>query len=228
MQAEKVGVTVTRSHAARARVLERQDVREAVSVAAPLCLGVVAISAVVIGVNPLSRTILIVMVVAALSAITWLSRRGFRRHPHVLALALALTVLVGRIIPLQFALGTAELAEAYFGLVVIGSALFLPWSMRWHIGWISIATVVYLVATLTMPRLSGHGITEYLFAATAIATSVCGQVVVRRRRARQLVAQMALRDERIRLRQAHARLQEAAIEDPLTRLLNRRRLSEDV
>jgi diguanylate cyclase (GGDEF)-like protein len=39
---------------------------------------------------------------------------------------------------------------------------------------------------------------------------------------------MALRDERIRLWEAHARLQEAAIEDPLTRLLNRRRLSEDV
>src|SRR3954454_12140147 len=162
MESVRVWGTRARSGNARARVIERQDVREAVRIAAPLCLVVVTVSVLVLGIDSRTRLVLAVAALVALGSITWLSRSRFRRRPHVLALALVTVILVGRIVPLLFDIGTADLAEAYFGLVVVGSALFLPWSMRWHIAWVSVASGVYLTATLAVPRLNGTGAHEYV------------------------------------------------------------------
>jgi diguanylate cyclase (GGDEF)-like protein len=213
---------------ARARVLERQDIREAIEIAAPISIVVVGASAVLFVQQSLGRSLVAAGAVAALALIWSLTRGPLRRRPHVAAFALVLIILVGRLVPIALDLGTANLTEAYFGLVVIASAVFLPWNLRWHGAWLALAAAVYAAAVLTVPAMQPRGPREVVFVATAVLVSAAGSIMVRARRRRQLSAQQAFRAQRAELRAAHMRLRESAQMDPLTGLLNRRRLAEDI
>jgi diguanylate cyclase (GGDEF)-like protein len=213
---------------ARARVLERQDIREAIGIAAPIAMGVVAASIVLFTGQSLSRTLVAVGAIAALGLIWFMARGPLRRRPQVAAFALVVVILIGRLLPIALDLGTTNLTEAYFGMVVLASAVFLPWNLRWHGAWLAFAGGAYGAAVLTLPAMSSTGPREVVFVISAMVVSLAGSVMVRARRHRQLAAQRTLRVQRGELREAHARLRESAQEDPLTGLLNRRRLAEDI
>lgn len=212
----------------RTRLLERHDLREAIRIAAPLAV-LVAIASTALFAGPSPERVLIgAMVVIALTCIWRLSAGRLRRRPHIAAFALVSIILVGRLLPMYVGPETAILAEAYFGLVVIGSAVFLPWSARWHGAWLALAGSAYVVAALTVPAMAEtrpHGVA---FALTAILISFTGNTLVRTRRRSTLSAELTLRDQRAALRKAQSQLRAAAHEDPLTGLSNRRRLNEDI
>lgn len=212
----------------RARVLERHDVHEAIRITAPLAVFVAVASTVLFAGSSPERTWVGAAAVVGLIWIWHLAHGRLRRRPHIAAFGLVTVILVGRLLPLYLGPETAILAEAYFGLVVIGSAVFLPWSARWHGAWLAVAGSAYGVAALTVPAMAETRTHGVAFAVTAISISFAGNALVRTRRRRTLSAESGLRDQRAALREAQSRLKAAAHEDPLTGLSNRRRLNEDI
>lgn len=217
------------SRHARTLVLERQDVREAIRVAFPLAVLVTVASTVLFaGHSPGLLAVGLAVLVALVC--TWRLAQGrLRRRPHTAAFALVTVILAARFVPILLDLGgVASLAHAYFGLIAVASAVFLPWSGRWHGAWLAVAGSVYLLTLLAVPALAPgrqHGLA---FAATAAIVSVAGNVLVRTRRRRTFSAELTLRDQRAALREAQAQLEVLVHEDALTGLSNRRRLNEDI
>lgn len=208
--------------------LERRDLREAIQITAPIAVAVAISSALLFAIASPVRFPIAILVIVLLLGIWRLSLGRLRRRPHVAGFALIVSILLCRILTLYLDGSSANLAEAYFGLVVVASALFLPWSSRWHIAWLTVAGVIYGLAAFTLPAMADNRAYGIAYAVTAILISYAGNVLVQNRRGRRWSAELLLRDQRSTLREAQTRLRAAAHEDPLTGLSNRRRLDEDI
>ncbi len=151
-----------------------------------------------------------------------------RRRPHAAGFAVVVTLLVTSIAPELLMPVATSLMPGYLAVIIIASALFLPWSRSWHAAWLLTATAASLGAAAISARSVEHAIEFSILILASAATSAAGNVLVRRRRMRVHLQQVALHDQRAELRRLSAELREMASRDSLTGLSNRRRLNEDV
>ena len=209
----------------RFHVAERRDVREAVRFGALIGAVILAVDLVLNGaVEPVLVPVNTIGVVALLLLFT----PRARRRPHVAGFGVVVTLLVTSLVPELVTPVEVSLLPGYLALIIIASALFLPWGRTWHAAWLLIATVASLGTAILSARSTNHLIEFGILILASAATSAAGNVLVRRRRVRVHLQQVALHDQRAELRRLSAELREMASRDSLTGLGNRRRLNEDI
>ena len=209
----------------RYRAAERRDIREAVGFGAVIGIVVLALDLVLVG---LGDPVLVATNVVGIAALGLLFTRRARRYPHPAAFAVVVILIWTSILPEILAPSDGLLIGAYLVLVIVASALFLPWSAAWHRTWLAVASVSGLGAILVGGRSEAYIVEFVTLLAAAVVTSFGGNILVRRRRERDHRQQLTLHRQRSELRRVQARLEVVASEDSLTGLGNRRRLSEDV
>lgn len=209
----------------RYRVTERRDIRESVR------LGVL-VGAVVLTLDMLTNglantTILVVDAVGVLGLLLLLIR-PVRKHPHAAGFAMLVTLTWVTILPEFPTRFEGSVLPGYLALIIVGSAVFLPWSRGWHAAWLAVAAASSLLTaavTSTTPDALGRMVVVIV---ASVATSAGGNMLIRRRRERVHLQQVALHAQRAQLRRLSAELRDVALRDSLTGLGNRRRLTEDI
>jgi diguanylate cyclase (GGDEF)-like protein len=161
-----------------------------------------------------------------------LVRRGLARPESVvlteLLLVLALAVASILVEPEGRLLAAAEIA-----IILVGSGLFLPWSPRWHAGWLASALAL-IGGLLLAPSLTPIDRFPFLLAAVMSAvTSLIGQRIWQQRLRRMLAQQFELRWlsrysqlQEARVSELNRELNRTARLDPLTGVGNRLALDE--
>jgi diguanylate cyclase (GGDEF)-like protein len=209
----------------RFRVAERRDLREAVRFGSLIGAAILAIDLVL---NASREPALGPVNAIGIVALLLLFTPQARRRPHAAAFAVVVTLLVTSIAPELLNPVETSLMPGYLALIIIASALFLPWGRSWHAAWLLIATVASLGTAVISATSVDHAIEFSILILASSATSAAGNVLVRRRRVRVHLQQVALHDQRAQLRRLSAELREMASRDSLTGLSNRRRLNEDI
>jgi len=216
--------------------------RRQLRVAAGMASLTLAIVLVVDAVAFAGRSSLIVTnnrVEAAMAAAIWgtLRRSGAARpNPWVASYLVASIAIASTLVPLALIPGM-EFLVAYLPITMIAVALFAPWSLRWHVGWL--LNAVFAVSLVTWgpvaTRLGTTGLID-LFAVTIAAAfvSVTGYFVLERQRQsmfrqRQQLRHLNLigREQQRRLTSLASQLEMAIRRDPLTGVGNRLRLGDD-
>jgi diguanylate cyclase (GGDEF)-like protein len=171
--------------------------------------------------------------IVATLALSWVGIRLARRPEPaafgVLALVYAVTLLDARLIP-----DMMTTSAGYVAVIVLGSALFLVWSPRWHASWLVLAVLLSVAQLVTAPAgVSGPAAAQLLVAVAASAVSAIGQPLAFYRVERMLEQQFELRRlTRVAHRQERAveelnrELVRTARLDPVTGIGNRRALDE--
>lgn len=161
-----------------------------------------------------------------------LVRRGLARPESVvlteLLLVLALAVASILVEPEGRLLAAAEIA-----IILVGSGLFLPWSPRWHAGWLA-GALALIGGLLLAPSLTPIDRFPFLLAAVMSAvTSLIGQRIWQQRLRRMLAQQFELRWlsrysqlQEARVSELNRELNRTARLDPLTGVGNRLALNE--
>ena len=177
--------------------------------------------------TPLEVTVVAICAVGAIVV-----RRGLARPEGVVLaeLLLVLALALGGVIsePEGRLLAAAEIA-----MIIVGSGLFLPWSPRWHAGWLGAALVV-IVGMLLVPTLAPIDRFPFVLSALmATATSLIGQRIWQQRLRRMLEQQFELRRlsrysqlQEARVSDLNRELSRTARIDTLTGIGNRRALDE--
>jgi diguanylate cyclase (GGDEF)-like protein len=161
-----------------------------------------------------------------------LVRRGMAR-PEAVVLAellLVLALAVGSVLvePEGRLLAAAEIA-----IILVGSGLFLPWSPRWHAGWLA-GALALIAGLLLAPSLTPLDRFPFLLSAVMSAgTSLIGQRIWQQRLRRMLEQQFELRRlsrysqlQEARVSELNRELNRTARLDPLTGVGNRLALDE--
>lgn len=209
----------------RFRAAERRDLREAVRFGAVIGAIDLAIDLVL---NGLAHPVLVPVNVVAIAVLFLLFTRRARRRPHVAGFAVVVTLVWASVLPELLVPADASLLSGYLSLIIVASALFLPWSRNWHAAWLVVATVSSLGAGILSMDTTDRAIDFTVLILVSAATSLAGNVLVRRRRERMHLQQVVLQTQRAELRRLSAELLEVASRDSLTGLGNRRRLREDI
>ena len=167
-----------------------------------------------------ARDPLALAAIAALLAAVLAIAARFIRHPEPAALGI-LTVLFGatalnaRLMP-----ELASISAGYGAVIVLGSALFLVWSPRWHASWLGVAMLVSVAGLLSASEArSATAASQLLVAVAACAVSAVGQPIAYFRTRRMLEQQFELR-----LMARGARRQELAVEELNRELLRTARI----
>jgi diguanylate cyclase (GGDEF)-like protein len=227
------------SESVRRRVDEamRRAIRQAIRHAVPLLAVGIAADAfqMLLRFGEASRgpVALAVTTVAVTLAISALGTRFVRRPEPAafgaLALVYAVILLDARLIP-----DMMTTSAGYVAVVILGSALFLVWSPRWHASWLVLAVLLSMVQLVTAPAaVAGPAAAQLLVAVAASAVSAVGQPLAFFRVQRMLEQQFELRRlSRVAHRQERAveelnrELVRTARLDPVTGIGNRRALDE--
>lgn len=209
----------------RFRVAERRDLREAVRFGA--LIGSINL-AVDLLLNSTAHPVLVPVNSVAIVALLLLFTPRARRRPHAAGFAVVVTLVWASVLPELLVPADASLVSGYLSLIIVASALFLPWSRNWHAAWLAVATVSSLGAGIMTMETTDRAVDFSVLILVSVATSFAGNVLVRRRRVRNHLQQVALQQQRSELRRLSAELLEVASRDSLTGLGNRRRLSEDI
>jgi diguanylate cyclase (GGDEF)-like protein len=227
------------SASVRRRVDEamRRAVRRTIRLGGPLlALGIAANSAQMLLRFGEAGSAAATLAVATIAATVLLSRLGTRfvRRPEpatvgVLALVYGATLLNARLTPDVMPTSAGDVA-----VILLGSALFLVWSPRWHLAWLALAVLLSIVQLLTAPAsVAGAAAAQLLVAVTASAVSAIGQPVAYYRVQSMLEQQFELRRlSRVARRQDLAvaeqnrELVRPARLDTVTGIANRRALDE--
>ena len=209
----------------RFRVAERRDLREAVRFGA--LIGAVNL-AVDLLLNSAAHPVLVPVNSVAIVALLLLFTPRARRRPHMAGFAVVVTLVWASVLPELLVPADATFISGYLSLIIVASALFLPWSRNWHAAWLTVATVSSLGAGILAMDTLDRTIEFSVLILVSVATSCAGNVLVRRRRERSHFQQLALHQQRAELRRLSAELLEVASRDSLTGLGNRRRLTEDI
>jgi diguanylate cyclase (GGDEF)-like protein len=218
------GADATRSDR-RFRVAERRDLREAVRLGAMIGAVVLALDLAMNGAD--SPTLAIVNTIGIAALVLLFTRRA-RRYPQIAGFAVVVTLLWASILPELVAQAHVALLPGYLALIIVASAVFLPWSPRWHVAWLVVASAVGLAAGVMTSATTEAAIEFGVLILAAAATSAAGNTLILRRRERVHLQQVALHEQRTELRRLSAQLREVASRDSLTGLGNRRRLTEDI
>jgi diguanylate cyclase (GGDEF)-like protein len=178
----------------------------------------------------------VVLAAATIATTLALSAMAMRlvRRPEpaafgVLAVVYAVVLLDARLIPEMMTTSTG-----YVALIVVGSALFLVWSPRWHASWLLLAVLLSVMQLVTAPAaVAGPAAAQLLLAIAASVVSAIGQPLAYYRVQRMLEQQFELRRlSRVAHRQERAveelnhELVRTARLDPVTGIGNRRALDE--
>lgn len=194
---------------ARYQVLERRDVRTAVEFELLVVPGFIVAELVLFGRSNVIFAFATVAALAALGLLALLWRLGRRRRPHPTAF------LIGVII---FAMGTvgatssevvATLMSGFFAVVVIGCAVWMPWSPRWHLAFLAMA-VFSLVVGLALAPISTVTLTSgMLVGVGAVISSGLGYWMVRYRHLRMWGQALELRRGKAALTRTVRELEDA-------------------
>lgn len=222
----------------RLRAALRRDMRTAANAAGATMATVLLVDALTLGQFTLA-TLATNLIGSVLVALSLVALRGpVRRQPNIVGGAIGVTGLFVVIEPI---LGAAELRPlmlAYFALLVVSMAVFMPWDERWHRGWVAIAFGSLVAVGLAVGGDAGGAVfLEHLVVigvASSIA-SVVGHATLHRRRLRTYSTEQQLRalhrrresDEQ-ELRRLNTELLAVSRADPLTRVGNRLRFEEDM
>ena len=224
----------------RYRAWERRHVRAATHSGAAVLIVVLLVDAAVMNAVAPAITVLnlALAVVGAALLLTVRRRRGPRRNPTGAALLLGATALATSLLPLGLVPEAGTIQLAYVAVVIVASALFIPWNTARHATWIGIclAMVLGFVVSPFGAGLDGAVVGDLLtISVDSILVSLAGHLVLQRQRRSMYLQRMQLRSlnelaarQGQDLRTAAVELREAARVDPLTGVANRLRLGEDL
>ncbi|HEY7463514.1 MAG TPA: GGDEF domain-containing protein [Candidatus Limnocylindria bacterium] len=161
--------------------------------------------------------------------------RGRRRpEPAVLGILLvlyAITLVTSRMLTVL-----TPVTAGYQALILVGSALFLNWSPRWHASWLASAIGLSAVQLIMAPAgAAGPAASELMVAALAALVSGVGQPLAFHRTQRMLVQQFELRQlsgltrrHEVAVESLNRELVRTARVDTVTGIGNRRALDEAI
>jgi len=222
----------------RYRAWERRNVLAATRAGAVALIVILLVDAALMNAVAITALNLSLAAVAAIVLLAVKGRRGPRRNPTGAALLLGVLGLATALLPLGLIPEAGSIQIAYVPVVIVASALFIPWNTVRHATWtvICLATVLGFVispfASGLDPRTVGDLLTITI---DSILVSMAGHLVLQRQRRSMYLQRMQLRSlnelagrQRQDLRAAADELREAARVDPLTGVANRLRLGEDL
>ena len=224
----------------RYRAWERRHIRAATRSGAAVLIVVLLVDAVVMNAIAPAITVLnlALAVVGAALLLAVRRRRGPRRNPTGAALLLGVTALATALLPLGLVPEAGTIQLAYAAVVIVASALFIPWNTVRHATWIGIclAMVLGFVVSPFGSGLDGAVVGDLLtITLDSVLVSLAGHLVLQRQRRGMYLQRMQLRSlnelaarQGQDLRTAAVELREAARVDPLTGVANRLRLGEDL
>jgi hypothetical protein len=196
--------------AARIRVMERREVREAVVAVLWLIAFFFGLLCVVIRAD---GTALIPVSLGAIAAVVLVAlawRRGAWRHPHGPAFAVALIIAAAGSLVAPMSQLIALTMMGLNAVVVVGWATLMPWSPRWHAALLVVFGLAYLAASLvTAPQPPELRVSLLLVGAAAFTVSAPANLIATRRRRRRWAVELALRRQRVELRRTVEELQGA-------------------
>ena len=114
-----------------------------------------------------------------------LRRSGPRRNPTGAAILLGATALATSLLPLGLVPEAGTIQMAYVPLVVVASALFIPWNTTRHMAWtfLCLAMVFGFVLSPFAARLDGAAINDLVtITIDSLLVSVGGHLVLQRQR----------------------------------------------
>jgi diguanylate cyclase (GGDEF)-like protein len=224
----------------RYRAWERRSIRNAAragsaAVAVIFLIGAVLMSTVAPTVTLLNPPMALVTTLLYLG-LRW--RSGPRRNPSGAALVLLILALTNSLLPLGFVSDASGILLAHVAIVIVASALFIPWNTMRHIVWLGIclAMVGGYIGLSFWAGLHATA-TDQLITITvdSVLISLAGHLILQRQRRGMFLQRMQLRGlNQLAASQARdlhvltVELREAARVDPLTGVANRLRLEEDL
>ena len=165
-------------------------------------------------------------------------RSGPRRNPTGAALLLGVTALATSLLPLGLVPEAGTIQIAYVPIVIVASALFIPWNTVRHASWtvVCLAMVFGFVLSPFAARLDAATIDDLVtITIDSVLVGFGGHLVLQRQRRSMFLQKMQLRGlNELAARQGQdllsltEELREAARVDPLTGIANRLRLGEDL
>ncbi|MEA2545851.1 MAG: hypothetical protein QOI09_1124 [Chloroflexota bacterium] len=224
----------------RYRAWERQHVRTATEAGAAVLIVVLLFDAAAMSsVAPRIMALNLPLAVVGATLLLALRRRsGPRRNPTGAAILLGVMAVATSLLPLGLVPEAGTLQLAYVPLVVVASALFIPWNTVRHLTWLVICLVMVIGFVLSpfAARLGDGAIGDLLtITIDSVLVSLAGHLVLQRQRRSMFLQKMQLRDlnelaaqQGRDLRDLTDELREAARVDPLTGVANRLRLGEDL
>jgi diguanylate cyclase (GGDEF)-like protein len=134
-----------------------------------------------------------ILAIGVTGLVARLSTHG-RRRPEPAALAILVILYGVTLLNARLLTGDAPIAAGYQSVILVGSALFLPWAPRWHASWLGSALALSATQLLTAPETHVPAATsELMVAALAAVVSAVGQPLVHYRMQRMLEQQFELR-----------------------------------
>ncbi len=224
----------------RYRAWERRHVRAAARAGAAVLIVILLFDAAAMGSAAPSIAALNLPLAVVGAAILLALRRGSgpRRNPTGAAILLGVTALATSLLPLGLVPEAGTIQLAYVPLVIVASALFIPWNTVRHAIWtvVCLAMVFGFVLSPFAASLDESTIGDLLtITIDAVLVGFAGHLVLQRQRRSMFLQRMQLRGlNELAARQARdlrilaKDLREAARVDPLTGVANRLRLGEDL
>jgi diguanylate cyclase (GGDEF)-like protein len=224
----------------RYRAWERRHVRVAARAGTAVVIVVLLFDALaMLGEAPAVSALNVPLAVAAAIMFVALRRRsGPRRNPTGAALLLGIMALTTSLLPLGLVPDAGPILLAYVPLVIVASALFIPWNTVRHLAWLGVC-IVMVVGFVISPFAAGlaQSAVDDLITITidSVLVSMGGHFVLQRQRRSMFLQRMQVRRlnqlaarQGVELRSLAEELRAAARVDPLTGVANRLRLEEDL
>jgi diguanylate cyclase (GGDEF)-like protein len=159
-----------------------------------------------------------------------------RRWPQPVAFAIGMVGVLAAVAPIFGVPSVRYLMLAYYALLMISMAVFMPWDGRWHAAWVGAAFGCLALVAIS-PAAAGGPFAEQLMmiGIAAAVASLVGHAVLHRRRLRSFAIELQLRSlhrrlraDQVELRRLNTELLAVSRADPLTRVGNRLRFEEDM
>ncbi len=170
--------------AARYRVLERRDVRTAVAFELAFIPPFLIAELALLGWTSAAFAAFTVGALVAFAALGVGWRLRFRRRPHPTAFAVGVVVYAMGVSAASTTPAIASMMNGMFAVVVIGCAVWMPWSPRWHAAFLVMSAVALAVGLAIAPISEVEVTSGYIVGGCAIVTSAVGVWLVRRRHLR--------------------------------------------
>ena len=224
----------------RYRAWERRSVRNAAQAGSAAVVVIFLIGAVLMSsVAPTVTLLNPPMALATTLLYLGLRRRsGPRRNPSGAALVLLILALTNSLLPLGFVSDASGILLAHVAIVIVASALFIPWNTIRHVAWLGVclAMVGGYIGLSFWAGLNATAIDQLItITIDSVLVSLAGHLILQRQRRGMFLQRMQLRGlNRLAASQARdlhvltVELREAARVDPLTGVANRLRLEEDL
>jgi diguanylate cyclase (GGDEF)-like protein len=220
----------------RVRAALRRDVRAAAHAAGATMAVVFMVDALTLG-EPAPGQLLPNLVGSILLVAALVLLRGpGRRRPYPVAFLIGMVGVGAALAPILGVPSVRYLMLAYFALLTISMAVFMPWDGRWHAAWIGSAFGCLALAAMSPAAADGPFAEQLMMIGLAASvTSLVGHAVLHRRRLRSFAVEHQLRSlhrrlraDQLELRRLNTELLAVSRADPLTRVGNRLRFEEDM